>query len=194
MPRSDSPAARGSLRRPSCRYALPRSTSGVVSSRSSAGVIPIGRRALPLDLVLTFRESPASRDAPQHPPVMEFVRVNVLPSTCLKRPLSRPGIPPPDLVRAVPPARRFRPRGFTPPRRLELAAGSGFVAPQYRTGFAAFRDSWNPVPKGLASHAPSPAAHSHPSKHFPRWQPCRITTAVAPSTFAPSAHLPTTSR
>lgn len=108
---------------------------------------------------------------------------------CLKRPLSRPWGPPLGLVCAVPTAHRFRPRGFAPPRRFRLTASSGFVAPQYRTGFAAFRDPWNLQPEGLASHVPFPAAHSHPSKRSPRWQPYRITTAVAFSTFAGSARL-----
>jgi len=33
----------------------------------------------------------------------------------------------------------------------------------------------------------SPTAHSHPSKFSPRWQPYRITAAVAPSAFADAA-------
>lgn len=57
-----------------------------------------------------------------------------------------------------------------------------------------FRSRATRCPKTPARHVPSPAARSHPSKSSPRWQPCRITTAVAPSAFTRRACLSSTSR
>jgi hypothetical protein len=61
--------------------------------------VRFSRRALPLDLALTLRDSLTSRDASPHPPVVGFIRVNVLPPTCRRWPLSRQGFHP--LARAV---------------------------------------------------------------------------------------------
>jgi len=41
-------------------------------------------------------------------------------------------------AKGMPPFDMFRPRGFAPPRRLTPLAGSGCIAPRYRTGFAGF--------------------------------------------------------
>lgn len=80
----------------------------------------------------------AGRDVSLHPPVLEFVRVNRPASDILSVAPSPPWVPPLGFVRPVPPARQFHPRGFSPPRRLWHTERSGFVAPQYRTGFAEF--------------------------------------------------------
>jgi hypothetical protein len=124
------------------------------------------------------------RDNRSRPPILEFVHVNRPASDLPLASPCPPGIPLPDFVPAVPPANRCRPRGFSPPRRFEPSDGSGFVAPQYRTGFAVFRTP------ATRAREPWPYAclprqrHSHPSKISPRWQPYRITAAVASSTFA----------
>ena len=86
---------------------------------------------------------------------------------CLKRPLSRPWGPPLGLVCAVPTAHRFRPRGFAPPRRFRLTASSGSIAPQYRTGFAAFRDSWNPWTRRSGLSRAVPGSAFTPFEAFP---------------------------
>lgn len=57
-----------------------------------------------------------------------------------------------------------------------------------------FRSRATRRPKTPALHVPSPAARSHPSKSSPRWQPCRIAAAVAPSAFTRRSCLSPTSR
>jgi hypothetical protein len=98
----------------------------------------VRRLAFPPDLALTYRDSMASRDASLHPPVVEFIRVNRPAFDMLSAPPSPPWVPSLGFVRAVPPARKCHPRGFSPPRRFELTERPGFIAPQYRTGFAEF--------------------------------------------------------
>jgi len=72
------------------------------------------------------------------PPALEFIRVNRPASDMPLVGHGPPGFHP-DFVPAVPTANQCRPRGFSPPRRFEPTRSSGFVAPQYRTGFAVFR-------------------------------------------------------
>ena len=108
----------------------------------------------------------AGRDVSLHPPVLEFVRVNRPASDILSVAPSPPWVPPLGFVRPVPPARQFHPRGFSPPRRLWHTERSGFVAPQYRTGFAEFPTPWNPHPKMLAVTC-LPNQRVHTLRRFP---------------------------
>jgi hypothetical protein len=71
-----------------------------------------------------------------------------------------------DSCARLPTARRFRPRGFAPPRRFRLAAGPGFVAPQYRTGFAAFRTRGTQYPKAWP-RTRRPRQRIHTLRSFP---------------------------
>jgi hypothetical protein len=96
-----------------------------------------------------------------HSPVLEFIRVN---RPAIDMPLFSPcppRIPILDFVPAVPPARQCRPRGFSPPRRIEPSNSSGFVAPQYRTGFAVFRTHATRIRKPWPSRVvPNSAIHT----------------------------------
>jgi hypothetical protein len=75
----------------------------------------------------------------------------------------------------------FRPRGFSPPRRLSPRWGCGFVAPHCRlwssTRFLLVASLRTRRWLGWSSH--SPRRGSHPSKSSPHQQPYRITAAVA---------------
>jgi hypothetical protein len=75
----------------------------------------------------------------------------------------------------------FRPRGFSPPRRIAPRGGCEFVAPRCRPWGSPRFPSRAPGPPrgfGLASGR-FPRCGSHPSKSSPRQQPRRITAALA---------------
>ena len=65
------------------------------------------------------------------------------------------------------PHHQCHPRGFSPPRRFWPTESPGFVAPQYRTGFAEFPILCDPHPKMLACHASSQSALFTPFEAFP---------------------------
>jgi hypothetical protein len=65
------------------------------------------------------------------------------------------------------PHHQFHPRGFSPPRRFWPTESPGFVAPQYRTGFAEFPILCDPHPEMLACHASSQSALFTPFEVFP---------------------------
>jgi len=69
------------------------------------------------------------------------------------------------LVLAVPTAHKFRPRGFSPPRRLRPSVRCGFVAPHSQTGFAVLPDRQTPIRRCWRCR-PFPTTHS-PFEAFP---------------------------
>jgi len=106
-------------------------------------------------------------------------------SRTLRRALIGPSVRPDDIS--------FRPRGFSPPRRLSPRGGCGFVAPRCQPwGSSRFlrRATWC-VRRRPGRRPFSPRRGSHPSKGSPRQQPYRITAAVALLPF-PSIPSPTT--
>jgi len=105
-------------------------------------------------------------------------------SRTLRRALIGPSVRPDDIS--------FRPRGFSPPRRLSPRGGCGFVAPRCQPwGSSRFlrRATWC-VRRRPGRRPFSPRRGSHPSKGSPRQQPYRITAAVAllPFPVDPLAH------
>jgi hypothetical protein len=76
---------------------------------------------------------------------------------------------------------RFRPRGFSPPRRFSPRGGCEFVAPRCRPwGSPRFPSRAPAPPKGIGwASGRSPRWGSHPSKSSPRQQPRRITATLA---------------
>jgi hypothetical protein len=94
----------------------------------------------------------------------------------------------------------FRPRGFTPPRRLPpLGRSRACCIPLPVMGFAAFPDTGFLVRSGhlyetgtRSAGVPmhSPRRCSHPSKNSTRPQPHHVTVAVAPLPFPPVALVP----
>lgn len=75
---------------------------------------------------------------------------------------------------------RFRPRGFSPPRRLSPRGGCEFVAPRCRPwGSPRFPSRAPAPPKGIGlASGRFPRQGSHPSKSSPRQQPRRITATL----------------
>jgi hypothetical protein len=145
-------AARGSSLLPSCPFGVATWTSGCFRDGAHRGV-SVKTDALTLLVFSSPSGSsvaglPFSRTAP----VVEFVRVN-RPASDIAAvgavPDSR--VPPRVSDGREPPDHRFRPRGFSPPRRLSLTAGSGLVTSRYRTGFAAFPVTPDPMSEDLWS-------------------------------------------
>jgi hypothetical protein len=120
------------------------------------------KHQFPPDLTIAFRDSMDSRDDRSHPPALKFARVNRPAFDMLLVSPFPPEIPIPGFEPAVPPARQFRPRGFSPPRRFELSNSSGFVAPQYRTGFVVFPARTTRIRRSWPTACLSQTTHSHP--------------------------------
>jgi hypothetical protein len=87
-------------------------------------------------------------------------------------------------------------RGLSPLRRFTPCRGLGFVAPQNRPGFIAFRDGHptrpRPKPQAVEMFHPSAQCGSHPPKNSPRQQPYRVTAAVALLPFGSLTNRPST--
>jgi hypothetical protein len=91
----------------------------------------------------------------------------------------------------------FRPRGFTPPRRLAPSGGRGSVAPRYRSEVRCVSGDVEPgaVRRPHLSRTGHPRnAASYPSKDPTRPQPYRVTAACAllPLLDAPCSAAPAT--
>ena len=92
------------------------------------------------------------------------------------------------------PSVMFRPRGFSPPRRLAPLAGSGFVAPRFRKGFAGFRPRMRSgMPRHLATalltsgpHPWLPTDASTPRRPLPNHSLDHVSmTVFPPAVFTP---------
>jgi len=193
-----------SLTRPS-RYSRGPGSRPAVPHDSRRGFRPIGKA--PRDLSPLLQSARLSVRAPRDlrgdlEPVLSWDSPACRPPAVRRsaRPLPEaeasfgPTVPPVGVS--------FRPRGFSPPRRLAPRRRCGSVAPRCRlwgstrfvlgASIATRRWTWHP------RH--SPRRGSYPSKSSPRQQPCRITATVAllplppaPVSFQPAeAGLPLT--
>jgi hypothetical protein len=102
-----------------------------------------------------LRILPRCRDRIVHPPLLGFTLEVPLRRQvpCASAPSNHKWLPSDDRCQT---AITFRPRGFSPPRRLAPRTGCECIATRCQPGFAVFPESRFGQPKPTASRAPFP--------------------------------------